>query len=166
MAKCFSYVGAAIAVVVLAGHSWATASDRSGIHPLAVVVHRSSTVDNLASADLRRILTGDRLAWPDSSATVVVEQPEDSATQQRMLRTLLKTTPAGYRRQLLELQFQGKDAPAIKVLNSDETALKFVWNVPGAVAVIDAALAASAPSRVKVLRLDGKLPGEPGYPLQ
>jgi hypothetical protein len=52
------------------------------------------------------------------------------------------------------------------VLNSDETALKFVWNVPGAVAVIDAALAASAPSRVKVLRLDGKLPGEPGYPLQ
>ena len=151
MANCLRYGCAALAGLVLASHSWATASDSSAI---------------LSTADLRKMLTGDRLTWPDSSTAVVVEQPEDSATQQRMLRTLLRTTPAGYKRQLLELQFQGRDLPAIKVLNSDETALKFVWNVPGAVAVVDAALAASAPSRVKILRLDGKLPGEPGYPLQ
>jgi ABC-type phosphate transport system substrate-binding protein len=133
---------------------------------LAVVVHKTSAVDSLTASDLRKMFTGDLRSWPDSSLVVVVEQPNESATEQRTLRLLLNTTPAVYYRQLLQTQYQGKPLPAIKVLNSEESAMRFVFNVPGAVTVVDAGAAMSAQSQVKILRIDGKMPGEKGYLLQ
>jgi len=148
------------------GYSWTAASELGPGQALAVVVHRSSAVNSLALADLRQMLTGDLNTWPDSSAVVLVEQPGESATQQRVLRVLLGTTPSGYNRRLLQAQFQGKPAPIIRVLLSDQNAIKFVWNVPGAIAVVEASSVAPAVSLVKVLRINGKQPGETGYPLQ
>jgi hypothetical protein len=133
---------------------------------LAVVVHPTSSVENLSASMLRKMLTGGILTWPNSSPVVVIEQPEESPTQKRALKILLGTTSAGYKRLLLVLQFQGKDLPAIKILNSDVTAIKFVWNVPGAVAIVDASAIASFSSHVKVLKIDGLLPGEAGYLLK
>jgi ABC-type phosphate transport system substrate-binding protein len=133
---------------------------------LAVVVHRSSTMDSLAAADLRKMFTGDLRTWPDSSPVVVIEQPNGSETERRTLRLLLNTTPDVYYRQLLQTEFQGKPLPTIKVLNSEVSAIRFVFNVPGAVAVVEAGAALAAQSQVKTLRVDGKLPGAKGYFLQ
>ncbi len=133
--------------------------------PLAVVVHKSSRQENITTGELRKMLTGDLRVWQDSSPVVLVQQPDENPSQKRMLKILLKTTPAGYNNQLLQVQFQGRALPAIRVLNSDANAIAFVWNVPGAVSVVDAA-AAEGSIHVKILRVDGKLPGEAGYPLQ
>jgi hypothetical protein len=134
--------------------------------PLAVIVHKSSTAENVSLADLRKILTGDLRGWSDSSPLILVQQPDDGAVQQRILKLLLKTTPAAYNRQLLQIQFQGHPAPAIKVLNSEPNAIGFVWNVPGSISIVDASAAAANSSHVKLIKVDGKLPGDKGYPLQ
>jgi len=141
------------------------AADPLPARPLAVVVHKSSPVDNISTGELSRMLDGDRRIWIDSSPIVLVQQPDDSPVQKLMLKLLLKTTPAGYNRQLLQVQFQGKPLPAIRILNSDSNAIAFVWNVPGAVSIVDAAAAATS-THIKILKVDGKLPGEKGYPLQ
>ena len=133
---------------------------------VAVVVHKSCTTDNLSAAELRKMLLGDLRIWPDDRRIVLIEQPDESSVQQRMLRLLLGTNPAGYKRQLLAEQFQGKDLPLIKILNADDNAIKFVWNLPGAIALVAANSAAANSSRVKILRVDGKAPGDPGYLLQ
>jgi ABC-type phosphate transport system substrate-binding protein len=166
MTRYGQYGRSLLAGLILATHPWATAPGSDPRPVLAVVVHKSSPVDDLYSANLRKMLTGELRAWPDASRVVVIEQPEDSATQQRSLRVVLKNTPSIYKRQLLETQFQGREMPAIRVLNSDETAIKFVWNVPGAFAIVDGAAAASAGARVKILKIDGKLPDEQGYSLR
>ena len=133
---------------------------------LAAVVHKSCGLDNVSTTDLRKMLLGDLRIWQDSRPIVLIEQPDESVVQQRMLRVLLRTDPAGYKRQLLAIQFQGNELPIIKILSADDNAIKFVWNLPGAIAVVDATTAAANSARVKVLRIDGKVPGEPGYPLQ
>jgi hypothetical protein len=52
-------------------------------------------------------------------------------------------------------------------LNSDAAACQFVFNVPLAIAIVEAgSLASPACSSVRVLRIDGKLPGEEGYRLK
>jgi hypothetical protein len=152
--------------LILAIGSRANANDAPASGVLAVVVHRSSSVDNLSTATLRKMLQGDLRAWPDSKRVAVVEQPETSATQQKALLLLLKTTPAAYTRQLLKTQFQGKELPTIIIVNSDLTAVKFVWNVPGTIAIVDGSAAMRAASLIKLLRIDGKLPGEAGYSLK
>jgi ABC-type phosphate transport system substrate-binding protein len=160
------YTCIALAGAILIADVGATAGDKAQPRTLAVVVHKSSAVENLSAADLRKMLTGELNRWPNESAVVVVEQPAESATQQSALQMILRTTTAGYNRKLLQMQFQGKSAPTIKVLNSDETAIKFVWNVPGAISVVDASAAQAATAHVNILRIDGKLPGEGGYLLQ
>ena len=148
-----------------AGQSEGT-RDNAGPAAVAVVVHKSCTMDSLSVAELRKMLLGDLRTWPDDRRIVLIEQPDESSVQQRMLRLLLGTNPAGYKRQLLEEQFQGKDLPLIKILNGDDNAIKFVWNVPGAIALVATNSAAANSSRVKILRVDGKAPGESGYLLQ
>jgi hypothetical protein len=155
-----------LALLALAVHPSAIANEGVSSGILAVVVHTTSRTDNLTVSDLRRMFTGDLRTWPDNSPVVVIEQPADSSTQLRTLHILLRSTPAGYNRQLLQSHFQGKQLPVIKVLNSDASSIRFVLNVPGAVTVVDFAAATPAPVGVKFLRIDGKLPGEKGYPLQ
>jgi ABC-type phosphate transport system substrate-binding protein len=133
---------------------------------LAAIVHKSSAIEEVSIADLRRIFTGTLRAWPDSHPIVLVQQPDERTVQQRTLQILFRQTAAWQRRQLMTLVYQGKELPVIKTLNSDDNAIKFVWNLPGAIAVVDARSAEAAITRVKILRVDGKRPGEPGYPLQ
>lgn len=135
-------------------------------HSLAVIVHKSSPLDKISVAELRKMIGGETRVWPDSTPVVLVEQPEENATQKEMLRMVLKTSPEGYNRQLLQLQFQGRQSPLIRILNSDANAIAFVWNVPGALSIVDAAAATANAAHVKTLKIDGKLPGEPGYLLQ
>ncbi len=155
-----------LAGLVLAVHPWAIANDSGVPGTLSVVVHKTSRVDNVSVLDLRKMFTGELRTWPDSSPVFVIEQPEENATQRRTLHVLLGTTPTGYNRQLLQAHFQGRQLPTIKVLNSDASAIRFVFNVPGAVTIVDGASATPTPTGVKVLRIDGKLPRETGYPLQ
>ena len=48
------------------------------------------------------------------------------------------------------------------IVYSNESATELVASIPGAVAFVDAA---QVPKGLKVLRIDGRLPGEKGYPL-
>ena len=143
----------------------ALAEDEVASQPLAVIVHKSSPVESIAISDLRKMLTGALRTWPDSPTVVLVQQPDTSPSQKRMLQLVLKTNPAAYNRSLLRAQFQGGQVPTIKVINSDTNAIAFVWNVPGALSLVDPTMAAAS-SHVKVLKVDGKLPSEPGYALR
>jgi hypothetical protein len=134
--------------------------------PLAVVVHISSRFDGLTSGMLRKVMAGETWEWPDAHRVVLVEQAPESLVYHQMLRLILHTDPKSYQRHLMQAEFQGKDVPLVKTLISDEIEIKFVGSVPGAIAVVDSGSVAASGSRVKVLRIDGKLPGERGYPLQ
>ena len=58
--------------------------------------------------------------------------------------------------------FRAEAASGPKVVNSQEAIMEIVAGLPGAIALIDVA---QAPKNVKVLRVDGLLPGNPGYKL-
>jgi ABC-type phosphate transport system substrate-binding protein len=58
--------------------------------------------------------------------------------------------------------YQGSITSFPKVIVSNQSVKAFVRQVPNAVGYIDAAYADDS---VKVLRIDGKLPGETGYKL-
>jgi hypothetical protein len=151
----------------VAALSAAVPSDGSAPNmPLVVVVHKSSAFDDIPSGLLRKILSGELLEWPDSRKVVLVQQPPESSVYQRTLILALHTDLPAYKRHLIQVEFQGKEMPLIKMLSSDELVVKFVGNVPGAVAVVEGASVAAGAPRVKVMRIDGKMPGERGYPLQ
>jgi ABC-type phosphate transport system substrate-binding protein len=133
---------------------------------LAVVVHKSNPIDNLSTGTLRKILLGRLNEWDDHRKLILIERDADSSVYRQMLQLVLRMTPIDYKRHLLALEFQGAELPLMKTLNSDEGALQFTGSVPGAIALVGFVAPTRANTRIKILRIDGKLPGEAGYSLQ
>jgi hypothetical protein len=133
----------------------------------AVVVHRSNPATSVRLAELRSLFTGATRQWPNGSKVVLVERETGSPVLGFLLEHILDMSPSEYKRRLENIEYM-VDAPVtLKVLRSDEMACKFVFNVPGAIALIGAqSLSAPECGSVQVVRIEGKLPNEEGYKLR
>jgi len=130
---------------------------------LTVIVNSSNPIESISKAQLRALLMGDVDQWVNKRQITVVQREPTSQAFQKTLRLILHMTEAEYSRWLLQNEFRGRKPLLIKILNSDESASKFVFNVPGAVAITDGVPSGSISSEIKILRVDGKLPGDPAY---
>ena len=133
----------------------------------AAVVHQSNPTHNLRFGDMLSMFEGASRGWANGSRVVLVERDAGSAPFRYLMGHLLNTTPGEYKRSLQNIEYRGDLPVSIKVLNSDAAACQFVFNVPSAIAIVEAgSLGSRACSGIQVLRIDGKLPGEEGYRLK
>jgi len=137
------------------------------VRSFAAVVHPSNPSHDLRLRDLASYFDGASRQWPNSAPVVLVERDSASAPYRYLMSHVLNTTPVEYKRHLQDSEYRGQAPLAVKVLNSDEAACQFVFNVPSAIAVIETkSLGSAACAAVQVLRIDGKLPSEEGYRLR
>lgn len=122
-------------------------------HHLAVVVAKGAEVDGITSANLAKILTAETKRWPDGKAVVVVLH-RTSVAQQEILERLGKMTGT----ELNACFSAHKDS--ILLVDTDAELLKLVQTTPGAIGLVDVR---SINDKVKVVKVDGKLPLEEGY---
>jgi ABC-type phosphate transport system substrate-binding protein len=130
---------------------------------VAVVVHPDVAVDSLTLAELRRITLGDREFWPGSARITRLIRAPVSHERDVVLKTVCQMTEAQFRQHWIAKVFRADTAVAPKIVYSTEMAIDLVNRMPGAITFIDAS---DVSSRMKVLRIDGRLPGESGYPLR
>lgn len=131
-----------------------------GTKKLAVVVSAGSKLSDIPLAELTSLCKGVRKAWPDGrSFTLVIKDPE-STEMQSAAQILFGTAPADIKSIIAKLN-EGR--VLVQVVESEDELLRTVEATPGAVGILDVyAINAS----VKVLRVDGKLPFDVGYPLR
>ena len=132
--------------------------------PLAIVVNRSNPLDELSLGDLRRVFRGQRSRWSNGRRVTLVMRDPGAREREAILRSVYGVAEAEYRRSYMQAVFSGETADAPKTLSSTNGVLRFVFNVPGAIGYVRASDVDTA--SVKMLRIDGRLPGEPGYRLE
>jgi hypothetical protein len=133
----------------------------------AVVVHASNPHTNLHLAEVRAFFAGVAKQWPNGSKVVLVERDAGSPAHRFLLEHILTMSATEYKLRLARIEFAGEAPVTLKVLNSEEAACKFVFNVPGAIALIATeSLHAPECGGVQTVRIDGKLPSEEGYRLR
>ena len=162
--------GAPIRIVWLLTAIWcAGAAAPAGVgaqqaaRDVAVVVHADVAIDSLTLADLRRITLGDREFWPGSSRITLLIRAPIAHERDVVLKAICQMTEAQFRQHWIAKVFRADTAVAPKIVYSTEMAIDLVNRMPGAITFIDAS---EAGSRLKVIRIDGHLPGERGYPLR
>jgi len=139
----------------------------AGVASFVVVVHHSNPNTNLVLADVRAFFAGDAKQWPNGSKVVLVERDAGSAPYQFLLARILHMSVSEYKRRLESIEFGGATPVTLKILNSEEAACKFVFNVPGSIALIETdSLRLPECSGVGIMRIDGRLPGQEGYRLR
>jgi len=129
--------------------------------PLAVVVHPSVDVDDLSFADFRKIILGDRQFWTAGKRITLIVRAPEADERTVLLEDVYKMSEAQYRRYWVAKVFRAEIAEGPRVVISNEEAVDLVSVVEGAIAVVDSA---DVPEGLKVLKIDGALPGEAGYP--
>src|SRR5712692_2448641 len=133
-----------------------TASD------VAVVVHPDVPVDNLTVSELRRVVLGDREFWPAGVRITLMIRAPIAHERDVVLKNLCQMSEAQFRQHWIGKVFRADTALAPKIVYSDEMVRDMVNRFPGGIAFIDASKVGRG---LKVVKLEGRLPGEKGYVL-
>src|SRR3954453_9413905 len=129
---------------------------------VAIVVRPDVPVDNLSFAELRRLMLGDRQFWSSNLKVTLLVRAPGAREREVVLKTIYQMSEAQFRQYWIAKVFRDEASSAPRIVYSNEMATELVLQMPGAVAIVDAA---QIPKGLKVLKINGLLPGQPGYPL-
>jgi len=121
---------------------------------LAVIVNRSNTTSAVTAAQLEKLLKTPAQSWPDGKRIRVFLADPDSAETGMILQRACKVKPEEIK------SLADTHKVDLQVVGSDDIVLQMVDGNPGAIGIVNVY---SINSHVKVLKVDEKLPMEPGY---
>ena len=124
------------------------------------MVNKSNALKSISLADLTRMCKLKTRTWSSGRDILLVIRDPNSPAMKLPLRKLNMT--AAEMKDLIASSHTRGEAVAIMVVPSDEVLIKAVATNPGAVGLVDVY---SITSAITVLRVDGKVPLEPGYAL-
>jgi hypothetical protein len=151
---------AALAFAVLLCHAGPLRAQSGGV---AIVVHPSVPVQNLSMDELRSIFQAERQFWRDGSRITLLVRAPVTYERDIVLNRIYHMDEEQFRQYWVGKMFRAEVPSGPQVVYSAQMARELVTVIPGAITFMPAS-EVSASSRV--LRIDGKLPGERGYPLQ
>jgi phosphate transport system substrate-binding protein len=130
---------------------------------VAVLVHPDTPVDDLPLAEVRKLFTGEKRYWTAEMPVVLVIRAPEARERAVVLGNIYRMTESQFKQYWIGKIFRGEAVSAPKIVYSNDMSRQLVAVVPGAIAFVSAEEAGPG---VKVLKVDGHLPGDPGYPLQ
>lgn len=136
-------------------------SSRGG--DIAVVVNADTPVTDLSLAEVRKVFLGDRQYWNSKLPVVLLMRAPAARERDVVLRVVYQMSEEQYKQYWVAKVYRSEVTGAPKVVYSENMQYDLVSAMPGAIAVIDAR---NVHPGVKVVRVDGMLPGEKGYPLR
>ena len=144
-----------VVTVSLAPRSTAQADD------IAVVVSDSNSAANTSLGDLRKMFAGTKRSWPGGQRIKLVTRGP-GCIERLVLLKLLAMSESEYKQYWTAQVFRGEvDAEPMTVpsVGMQKEALKVF---PGAISLV---IDRDVKSGMKVIKVDGLLPGAAGYPL-
>jgi hypothetical protein len=130
---------------------------------LAIIVNVANPVQSLSVVELQRIFRAEQNHWPDGHRITIVLLEPGQPERDMALREIYQMSERDLTRYFVQATFTGEALSAPKTLATASGLRKFVFNVPGAIGCVSAD---EVDATVKVVRLNGHLPGEKGYPLR
>jgi ABC-type phosphate transport system substrate-binding protein len=130
---------------------------------VAIVVRPDVPVVNLSFSDLRRLMLGDRQYWTSNLRVTLLVRAPGARERDVVLKSIYQMSEAQFKQYWIAKVFRAEAAAGPRIVYSNEMAAELALSIPGAVAFVESA---QVPKGLKVLKIDGKLPGEKGYALR
>ena len=154
-------MAAGLAVVAWSGAPQASAQ-AAGAGDLAIVAHEGVPVSGLSLPELRQVFKAERQYWTKDLPVVLFVRAPVSAERNAVLKVIFQMAEQQFQNYWTAKTFRAEAGTSPKNLTSNELTQRFVAAKPGAIGFI---AASDVKPGVRVLRIDGHLPGEPGYAL-
>lgn len=139
------------------------ANAQASRQPIAIVVNPKSGVTDLSFAELRRVFLGQQQYWPDRSKVTLLVRAPVARERAVVLDQIYRMDEDQFRQYWIGKMFRAEVAGGPKIVYSADMAMSLVAVIPGSITFVPAS---AVPADVRILRIDGKLPSDPGYALK
>lgn len=130
---------------------------------VAVVVNTDTPVTDLSLAEVRKVFLGDRQYWNAKLPVVLLIRAPVARERDVVLRVIYQMSEAQFKQYWVAKIFRAEVTSPPKIVYSNDMQYELVSAIPGAIAFVDAR---NVRPGVKVVRVDGMLPGDKNYPLR
>src|ERR1051326_7414570 len=130
---------------------------------LAIIVNKASKLDEISMGDLQKYFKAEKTKTPDGTKVIIVMLDIGRPERDAALKSIYKMSDTEYNDFFVSATFTGAVQAAPKALPSPAAMKKYVSDTAGAIGYLRAS---DADDSVKVLKVDGKSPGEADYSLK
>ena len=152
-----------IAGAILLTSTTLLADDAVTDSPIAIVVHKDLPIDNLSLEELRSIFLADRQFWENRNRITLLVRAPQSDERTFVLERIYQMSEAQFRQYWIAKMFRAEVPRGPKIVLSTGMTLDLVVAIPGSISFTRADAVTDG---VKVIRVDGLLPSDEGYPLK
>ena len=148
-----------LGTLCLSGFAGSTAFGQANI---AVVVRPDVPVNDLTFAELRTLLLGNRQFWSSNLRVTLLARAPGAREREVVLKSVYLMSEAQFQQYWIAKVFREEATSGPRIVYSNEMAAELALAIPGAIAFMDAS---QIPPGLKVLKINGLLPGQKGYQL-
>jgi hypothetical protein len=130
---------------------------------IAVVVRPDTPADDLSLREIRDLMLGEKQFWNSSLRVTLLIRAPTARERDVVLKVIYRMTEAQFRQYWISKVFRAETTTGPKIVYSNHMATELIAALPGSVSFVDTD---EVPKGLKVLKIDGKLPGDAGYPLR
>ena len=159
----------AIAVSSAMAHSGSTRppapskSARASWEGLAIVVNRNNPIENISLTELRAMFYGEKKWWSQKHRVTLAAMKRSTPEWKAVQRVVYKANQHELEHYYLYQSFKGEGVNLPVPMQAPSDVKKFVSKTPGALGYVRAS---DVDDTVKVVRINGLLPDDDGYPLR
>lgn len=152
-----------IAGAILLTSTALLADDAVSNSPIAIVGHKDLPIENLSLEELRSIFLADRQFWENRNRITLLVRAPQSDERTFVLERIYQMSEAQFRQYWIAKMFRAEVPRGPKIVLSTGMTLDLVVAIPGSISFTRAD---AVTDDVKVIRVDGLLPSDEGYPLK
>lgn len=130
---------------------------------VAVIVNPANPIDALTLADLRKIFAGEKQSWGSPGPISLFVRGPGARERDVLLNRVLKMNESEYEQFWLRKIYSGEATRQPLALLSNGMQLEAIRAEKGAIALISVQ---DIHPGVKVVKIEGRVPGMTGYPLK
>lgn len=130
---------------------------------IAVVVNPQTPVTEMTLADVRKVFLGDRQYWNSNLPVVLLVRAPVAREREVVLKTIYQMGESQFKQYWVAKIFRSEVVSAPKIVYSEDMSNELLSAIPGSIGFMEAK---DVGPGLRILKVDGHLPGEPGYPLR
>ena len=134
----------------------------AGVEAVAIVVHPQVDIDDLSLAQLKSIFLAEQQHWQDRSRITLLVRAAIAPERDLVLNEIYGMSEDRYRQYWIAKMFRSEVASGPKIVFSTDMLRDLVTVIPGSIGFVPVS---EVGPDLKVIRIDGRLPGDEGYPL-
>jgi hypothetical protein len=129
---------------------------------IAVVTNAQTPITDLPLSDVRKVFLGEKQYWTANMPVILLVRAPVAREREVVLKTIYQMTESQFKQYWVAKIFRSEAVSAPKIVYSADMTNQLLSVIPGSIAFMEAK---DVGPGLKVLKVDGKLPGESGYKL-